>query len=165
MSWRTLLTYWRAKHRAGQLPARADLDPLIEIPGLVPNIFLIDRVGDAFRLRLVGSELALRARTDLTGTIVNAANIDAPGVEAFVAFLGRAARDRVPVLYASAPGYQSSNGAIGVILPLADDGMLLGGLFFDLPELSERTLPLFLSELTELVIPNDLDDEPLRIRF
>ena len=112
MPWQNLLTYWRGKHRAGQLPARADLDPLIEIPGLVPNIFLIDRVGDAFRLRLVGSELALRARTDLTGTIVNSTNIDAPGVEAFVAFLGRAARDRAPVLYASAPGYQSSNGAI-----------------------------------------------------
>src|SRR5208283_1232393 len=115
MPWQNLLTYWRGKHRGGRPPARADLDPLFEVPDLVPNIFLVDILDDAFRLRLVGSELALRAKVDLTGTIIDGANIDAPGVDDFLGFLGRAARDRDPVLYASAPGYQSKTGAIGLI--------------------------------------------------
>lgn len=60
--------YWRDKSGEKVMPARADLDPL-EIPGLLPNLFLIDVVSGRprrFRFRLVGTRIV-----ELEGEITN----------------------------------------------------------------------------------------------
>ncbi|KZD04273.1 PAS domain-containing protein [Oceanibaculum pacificum] len=67
-----LLAYWRDK-RAGamaRLPSRQHIDPL-DIPGLLPFIFLVDveRRSPAlrFRYRLIGTRLVDRYGFDITG--------------------------------------------------------------------------------------------------
>ncbi|HIP79410.1 MAG TPA: PAS domain-containing protein [Kiloniellaceae bacterium] len=53
---RQLYAYWQRLGGAECLPSRRDIDP-VEIPTLLPNIFLIDVVGDAedFVFRLAGT--------------------------------------------------------------------------------------------------------------
>jgi len=60
--------YWHCKGGGKSMPSRGDLDPL-EIPRLLPSLFLVDVVpGDRrrFRFRLVGTRIA-----QLEGEITN----------------------------------------------------------------------------------------------
>src|SRR3546814_12327327 len=52
---RRLYDYWCGRCPEGALPARRDIDPL-DIPDLLPNLFLLDVIGDAedFVFRLAG---------------------------------------------------------------------------------------------------------------
>jgi len=61
-----VLAYWRRKRQARAMPSRGDIDP-IEIPKLLPNLQLIDRVGAQFRYRLVGTALVEAFGKDFTG--------------------------------------------------------------------------------------------------
>jgi hypothetical protein len=66
---RALLDYWRSVHpREGGLPGRQHIDP-IDIPLLLPNIWLIDvrRNPYRFRFRLVGTLIVNYAGEDNTG--------------------------------------------------------------------------------------------------
>jgi hypothetical protein len=167
MSWQLLLTYWRDKHAGSTPPARADLDPLAEITALVPNLFLIDVIRDTFKMRLVGSEIMLRAGVDQTGMIMESRTVEARGIEVWLGYLRRAVRDCTPILYGFAPGDHAAPPAIGIVVPLVNDGivdMLLGGLFFDPAFASAEQPPLFSWELTELAIPADLSEQPVPIR-
>lgn len=167
MSWQMLLSYWRGKHVGNTPPARADLDPMAEVTALVPNLFLVDVAANTFRFRLIGSELMLRAGVDLTGLIVDPRTVRARGVDIWMGFLRRAARDCTPVLCAYTPVGHASVRAMGLLVPLVNDGvvdMLLGGLFFDATSLSAELPPLLSWELIELAIPGDLTDEPMPIR-
>ncbi len=71
-----LYTYWASKRRAGQLPGRADIDPL-DIPKLLPFVLLVDveRDGDGpkFRYRLLGTMLFDSMGQDATGMLVEEA--------------------------------------------------------------------------------------------
>ncbi|HUL05827.1 MAG TPA: PAS domain-containing protein [Candidatus Acidoferrum sp.] len=52
--------YWRRKGAGRVMPGRADIDPL-DIPRLLPNVFLMDVVPGTprrFRFRLVGTRIA-----------------------------------------------------------------------------------------------------------
>jgi len=63
--------YWKSKCRDGQLPRRADIDPL-DFPRLLPYITLVEAVADERRYvyRLVGTkEVEIRGR-DPTGKSV-----------------------------------------------------------------------------------------------
>lgn len=61
--------YWSAKKGDRALPARADFDPLIEVPSLVPHLMVKDVRRDPldFRHRLIGTALRRHVREDLTG--------------------------------------------------------------------------------------------------
>lgn len=61
--------YWNSRRRGRQVPARADLDPMIEIPKLVPNVMLFDvrREPLDFRWRLVGTRVRQNFWHDYTG--------------------------------------------------------------------------------------------------
>jgi hypothetical protein len=61
--------YWAEKRGANLLPARADFDPLIEQPGLVPHMMLKDVQRDPldFRYRLVGTLVRHHLSRDPTG--------------------------------------------------------------------------------------------------
>ena len=66
---RALFDYWRSVHpREGGLPGRQHIDP-IDIPHLLPNVWLIDvkRNPYRFRFRLVGTLIVNYAGEDNTG--------------------------------------------------------------------------------------------------
>lgn len=65
---REMLDYWRARSPC-QVPARADLDPLLDIPHLAPDLFMVDVIsgGADFIVRLVGTRLVERYGRDTTG--------------------------------------------------------------------------------------------------
>jgi hypothetical protein len=61
--------YWNTKRAGRQMPARSDLDPVIEIPKLLPHIILIDVRFEPmdFRFRLVGSHVRQNLTRDYVG--------------------------------------------------------------------------------------------------
>ncbi|HXZ00677.1 MAG TPA: PAS domain-containing protein [Stellaceae bacterium] len=68
-----LLAYWqRRRPAADRLPGRAHIDP-VDIPALLPHIFLVDvqRAPRIYRYRLFGTELADSYGRDITGKAVD----------------------------------------------------------------------------------------------
>ena len=63
-----ILDYWQSCRPGADLPGRQHLDP-IDIPTLLPNIWLIDVAHDPmrFRMRLVGTRVVAYAGEDNTG--------------------------------------------------------------------------------------------------
>ena len=61
--------WWSKQARHDAVPDRGDLDPLIEIPELVPHIFLLDVIdgGVDFRARLIGTQIVAHYGRDRTG--------------------------------------------------------------------------------------------------
>lgn len=61
--------YWNRCRRGRKMPARCDLDPLIDIPALVPNVMLFDVQRDPldFRWRLIGTRVRQNFWKDYTG--------------------------------------------------------------------------------------------------
>jgi hypothetical protein len=122
-----LLDYWQSIHpEGGGLPGRRHLDP-IDIPELLPNIWMIDvRRAPAlrFRFRLVGTEIVKFTGRDMTGFWLDQVYPDYEQTEAF--------RNHKAVAESGQPGYRKS-GVISnptrhhieaerLYLPLADDG-------------------------------------------
>jgi hypothetical protein len=71
-----LYAYWNAVRGTRRLPARRDIDPL-EFGYVLGHVILIDVLRDPlrFRVRLHGSEIAMRSSLDLTGRLLD----DLPG--------------------------------------------------------------------------------------
>jgi hypothetical protein len=71
-----LATYLAAKAPNGKLPGRQHVDP-IEIPRLLPYLSLVDIVRDAarlrYRFRLIGTDVAAKTATNMTGKWVEEA--------------------------------------------------------------------------------------------
>jgi len=65
---RRFIDYWRAQHDGDMLPGRQHIDP-IDFPDLLPNIRLIDVVGDPprFKVRLTGERVSDHFGRSLTG--------------------------------------------------------------------------------------------------
>jgi hypothetical protein len=135
MAWRDLYSYWRDGHRDGLPPSRADLDPPLQIPELLPNLFLMELTGTHFRVRLVGSDIVSRAGRDNTGQILDPKATPARAIPAFTILLRRVADTCTPLLYSAGRGTLTNFGAIGILLPLVDRTrkieMVMGGLFYE----------------------------------
>jgi len=59
--------YWRGKAAGRPMPARADIDP-IDIPRLLPDVMLVERLADGrYRYRLIGTENARAQGINATG--------------------------------------------------------------------------------------------------
>ena len=116
--------YWSAKKGAHLLPARADFDPLIEIPGLVPHMMLKDvrREPLDFRYRLIGSGIRHHLSRDYTGQWMTGIPGQGPG-NALWAHHEQAVATRAPVFLH--PAYLGPHKEFlrveSVILPLAAD--------------------------------------------
>ncbi|SRR5258706_2081280 len=67
-----LYAYWTGVRGTRRLPARRDIDPL-EFAYVLGHVMLIDVLRDPlrFRVRLHGSELAMRVNYDLTGKLLS----------------------------------------------------------------------------------------------
>lgn len=123
---RALYDYWRAIHpRGGGLPGRRHLDPL-DIPRLLPNIWMIDvrRQPLRFRFRLVGTEIMKLTGRDATGQWLDQVYPGYAHSEAFASHRDCAVNAR--------PGYRKSGvpsppgrrvvETERICLPLAEDG-------------------------------------------
>jgi hypothetical protein len=65
-----LWIYWRSKSGCRSMPRRADIDPT-EIPQLLPNLQLVERIDGRFRYRLCGSAIVAAYGRELTGRFVD----------------------------------------------------------------------------------------------
>lgn len=70
---RQIVDYWRSIHPETGIPGRQHFDPL-DVPNLLPNIRLLDVVGDPprFRIRLMGTRLRDFFGAELTGRWLDA---------------------------------------------------------------------------------------------
>lgn len=65
----TVLDYWRSHCGDRPAPARADLDPVVDLREIAQHLFLVDVEHDPirFRFRLVGTEVVQHVGLDMTG--------------------------------------------------------------------------------------------------
>ena len=131
-----LFAYWQRLSGEGRLPSRHDIDP-VEIPDLLPNIFLLDVVGDAedFVFRLAGTlvedafSMSLRGKSVIE--IQRQAGTDIPVVHHVEVARGGGPRYREgKMLVAGREHWKIKR----LLLPLASDGkevdVLMGGAIF-----------------------------------
>ena len=119
-----LYRYWLGKRGDRAMPARKDIDPA-EIPALLPYLALVDKVGDKFRYRLVGSAIVREAGIDPTGSFAGSyVSFDPTSVAAFQTMGNRIVWTGRPHL---ADGqYEMKRGFVHnflvLLLPLSNDG-------------------------------------------
>ncbi len=131
----TVFAYWRARAGAKPIPARGDIDPIIDLGHIVQHLFLVDVERDPlrFRFRLVGTEVADHVGKDMTGKYLDQlVEFDAqyarvkPDYETTVE---RRAATVSPVRFLTKDGRRHINYE-RLLLPLSDDGrtvnMILG---------------------------------------
>lgn len=163
MAWRELYSYWRDRHVDGVAPTRADIDPPIDIPKLLPNIIIFDRVDGHFRIRLAGSEVVRRAGRDATRLVLDEEMKDYHGIDTLLGFLGRVIATGEPIIYSVARGNDTAFGAIGILLPLTGaDGrpeMVLGGVFFRSTRSGDSSEPWKPGALRELSLTEMLEQD------
>lgn len=131
-----LYAYWLSRCREDAYPRREDIDPL-EIPDLLPNIFLLDVVGDGkdFIFRLAGSLVEDAFNMSLRGKSITEIQRDA-GTPIPVA-------QHVEVAQGGGPRYREGMMRVAgrehwkthrLLLPLSSDGrhvdVLMGGAIF-----------------------------------
>jgi hypothetical protein len=131
--WRQLHLYWLSKHVDGRPPARADIDPVTEIPRLVANMMIIDAVDDDFVYRFVGTEVVEQAGEDMTGRSVGMSRKYAPTRSIWLTALEFVRRNRQPQLLIHRLGPQTNARQAVLLMPLhAAPGAvfkILGGSF------------------------------------
>ncbi|HEY9536133.1 MAG TPA: PAS domain-containing protein [Kiloniellaceae bacterium] len=135
---RRLYEYWCSRCQGGALPSRRDIDPL-DIPDLLPNLFLLDVIGDAedFVFRLAGSRveeafsMSLRGRS--IAEIHKAAGMPIPVAQHIEVARGGGPRYREGSVLVAGRDHLSTH---RLLLPLASDGrvidVLIGGAIFRL---------------------------------
>ncbi|MPZ11120.1 MAG: PAS domain-containing protein [Kiloniellaceae bacterium] len=133
---RRLYNYWWSRCRNGAMPSRRDIDPL-DIPDLLPNLFLLDVVGNAedFVFRLAGSLVEDAFSMPLRGKsiteIQKAAGTPIPVAQHIEVARGGGPRYREgSVLVAGRDHLRTQR----LLLPLSTDGgtvdVLMGGAIF-----------------------------------
>jgi hypothetical protein len=154
MAWRDLYEYWLGKNRDNRPPTRADLDPPLEIPRLLPNIYIMDMIEEGFRARVIGSEITRRAGRDNTGRMLDPVTMQDRAVPAYAILLRRVVETQAPLIYSAGRGSVARFAAIGLLLPLMGQDetveMILGGLFYEVARTSSQPEYWEAGSLTEL---------------
>jgi hypothetical protein len=131
--WRQLHLYWLSKHVDGRPPARADIDPVTEIPRLVANMMIIDADDDNFVYRFVGTEVVEQAGEDMTGRSVGMSRKYSQTRPTWLAALEFVRQNRQPLLLIHRLGPQTNAREAVLLMPLhAAPGAvfkILGGSF------------------------------------
>jgi hypothetical protein len=129
--WKLLYGYWASRCVEGRPPRRSELDIPIELPDLLPNLMLIEVVGNRLRYRLVGSAVWDRYGMDLTGTWIEERN---PAEAEWRVTLVLVRNDRVPRLLSSPVSGAESRSHVAIAVPLLDDAdtvhQILAGTFY-----------------------------------
>jgi len=119
-----LQAYWERKKGARPAPPKSAIDP-VELRDLLPNILLIDVVGNPprFRARLFGSALVEAYGEEVTGKFGEEVDLDAVHAE-LMGFVERAAAKCKPQYLRAA--FTKRNGRHlqyeQILLPLSEDG-------------------------------------------
>jgi hypothetical protein len=133
--WRLLHRYWLSKHVDGRPPARADIDPITEIPRLVANLMIIDAMEDEFVYRFVGTEVVAQTGEDMTGRPVGISRKYGPIRSTWVGALEFVKRNRQPrlLIYRFGPQVNARQAVLLLPLSAAPGGVfkILGGAFAD----------------------------------
>jgi hypothetical protein len=133
--WRQLHRYWLSKHVDGRPPARADIDPVTEIPRLVANMMIIDAVDDDFVYRFVGTEVVEQTGEDMTGRSVGMSRKYASIRSTWVAALEFVRLNRQPrlLIYRFGPQVDAKQAVLLMPLHAAPGAVfkILGGAFSD----------------------------------
>ena len=113
------------------MPSRASIDP-IEIPHLLPYVFLVDveREPQRFRFRLVGTQICTWAGRDATGLYTDEPAFGPKGAALTRQYAEVAARRRAR--YTEQPAAQPERDFIfyhKLVLPLSADGVHVNMLF------------------------------------
>jgi hypothetical protein len=118
-----LYAYWDAKRGSRAVPARIDLNP-VEIPYLLPFLLIVERAGDQFRNRLIGSAVAQELGQDPTGKLVGASLADPRSAAEARAIFERVFTMARPVFATGEFVFKSGTPhAMSLLaLPLSDDG-------------------------------------------
>lgn len=121
---RDLFGYWRSRRRDGALPRRSDIDPT-DLPGLLPNLMMVDFEQDPFRVRfrLVGTKVVEITGYEFTGLYLD--DIATPDVrEAFTRCYRTASHERRAVLDRITWRFdaQTTGDYDFCVLPLEDEG-------------------------------------------
>lgn len=134
-----LYDYWLSKSAGGQIPSRAQIDPL-DVPDLLSIIFLIDVIegpdGTEFRFRLVGSKIVEVVGWDPTGQSFTSF-YDEDNLEQMISIYRGVAQSGEPFLNNSTAPFSNKDyiRMVRLLLPLSEDGrrvdMILGCLFFE----------------------------------
>jgi hypothetical protein len=128
--------YWKSCCRGRRMPARSDIDP-VDVPALLPFIFLVDVLSDPrdFRFRLAGTHFRTFAGTEVTGRLVG--DVFPPEFNAEVLYHWNNCVERQELAVGSGKLWVPERDHVeweGIILPLSPDGttvnMLLGGVIF-----------------------------------
>ncbi|HEY1797506.1 MAG TPA: PAS domain-containing protein [Stellaceae bacterium] len=133
-----ILEYWNAKRAGRSMPARADMDPPIELRGLATNIILYDVLGPGqFRVRLVGQAIVEFTGYDATGKPAAAA-MPAKAAEITIEILDSVIARRAPRFRAGLAHWhrdKSYRKFEACFLPLSPDDsavdIILAGVTFD----------------------------------
>ena len=139
--------YWLAKRDAlgeGRLPARRDLDPVTEVPRLVPNMMLKDvqALPLDFRYRLIGTALRRHMARDWTGMWLSTISFQAQGSAVWQNNVW-VMENRAP-LYAKPPyvgPHKDFMYVESVVLPLATDHDRVDMLMFFVDFIRRQPLP------------------------
>ena len=126
------LTYWESKRTGRRMPARRDLDPVLEIPNLLRWIILVDVLRDPldFRYRVIGSGVVDRCRQNYTGKLFSELSHIGPDSLLW--------KQRANVVETAAPlrceppytGLTPGiRGVVVIHLPLSDDGETVNMIF------------------------------------
>jgi hypothetical protein len=128
---RGMLAYYRSIVPSDRLPGRAHFDP-IDVPGLLPNVWLLEPEDARFHYRLMGTRVAAAFEADLTGRYVDEVHTKT-GTAAMHAHLAGVVATRRPDYRRGRPNAWPINAFLTLerlYLPLARDGatvdMILG---------------------------------------
>lgn len=85
---RQLFDYWRTKASSRAAPRRADIDPVLEIPSVVPHVGLVDVLegGRDFRFRVAGGEMRDMFGRELRGLKLSETRLNDDGDASLVEF-------------------------------------------------------------------------------
>lgn len=132
--WEILYRYWLSKHVAGRPPTRSDIDPVVDIPGLVANLMILELDGDGYRYRLAGSEIVLQAGMDMTGRRVGYSTKHGNVMDDWLATLDFVKASRIPRMMYSHFAEEVAARNIVLLLPLhareGEEMMILVGSFY-----------------------------------
>jgi hypothetical protein len=132
---RSLYDYWAGFREGERLPGRQHVDPL-HIPGLLPNLMLIDvHALDDLRYRLVGTAVVARLGRDATGLPLQQGHLANDWEEIRPDYLYSIEERRPCLRWHTVPGPGGQRLAYQrLLLPLARDGrrvdMLLAGAYW-----------------------------------
>ena len=138
---KTLYRYWSDKRRGRAMPSRSDID-LLELPGLLPKLMLLDALGGTdgprFRYSMLGSDLVARLGRDPTGRFVDEA-LEGAHRQFMLGLYAEAWQSKGPAMAESQ--YLSENQVAfscrRLVMPLSNDGQTVShllGLQVFLPE-------------------------------